>query len=133
MVSKRSASLRAFPVKAHFVIDIDSYMNYRPHRHRTEPERICFGCLEQAKELTHRYLDLVEQNYEGVEIVFSGKHGFHIHVKDWSVRDWTYFDERDPLKSHEVARRKYVEMLKEYAPQAFDIPHYMCLLMLCAL
>ena len=71
-----------------------------------------------------KLLDLVEINYADLFIVFSGKHGFHIHVRDFDVRDWTYYDARNPLKSHEVARRKYVEMLKDYAPQAFDIPHY---------
>ena len=28
------------------------------------------------------------------------------------------------MKSHEVARRKYVEMLKDYAPEAFDKAQY---------
>ena len=53
-----------------------------------------------------------------------GRHGFHIHVRDFKVRDWTFYDPGKPLKSHEVARRKYVEMLNEYAPEAFDKSHY---------
>ena len=123
-VLSKDRTLKAYPVGGEFVIDIDAYMNYQKHRHKTEPEGFCYGCLLQAKELTLKLLDLVEINYGDIFIVFSGLHGFHIHVRDFEVRDWTYYDAGNPLKSHEVARRKYVELLKQYVPQAFDIPHY---------
>jgi len=123
-VLSKDRTLKAYPVRGEFVIDVDAYMNYQKHRHRTEPEGFCCDCLEQAKELILKLLDLVKINYEDILIIFSGKHGFHIHVRDFEVRDWTYYDSGNPLKSHEVARRIYVELLKQHVPQAFDIPHY---------
>ena len=123
-VDAKYASRRAYPIRGDFVIDIDSYMNYQPHRHKTEPEGFCYGCLDQAKALTLNALDVVAENYRNIDLVFSGKHGFHIHVHDFEVRDWTYYDDKNPLKSHEVARRKYVEAIKDRTPQAFDISHY---------
>lgn len=123
-VGEKCISLRAIPVGSEFVIDIDSYMNFQPHRHRTEPEGFCYGCLDQAKQLTYKALDIVAENYDKIMIVFSGRHGFHIHVMEFEVRDWTYYDMRNPMKSHEVAKRKYVETIKDRIPQAFDIPHY---------
>ena len=123
-VLSKDRTLKAYPIGGEFVIDIDAYMNFKRHRHKTEPEGFCYGCLSQAKELTSKLLDLVEINYKDIIIVFSGRHGFHIHVRDFKVRDWTFYDPGKPLKSHEVARRKYVEMLNEYAPEAFDKSHY---------
>jgi DNA primase catalytic subunit len=123
-VASKEISRRAYVVGGQFVIDIDHYMFYRPHSHRTEPEGFCYGCLENAKMLTLKVLDTVSENYNRITIVFSGKQGFHIHGRDFEVRDWTYYDERNPLKSHEVARRKYVELIREKIPQGFDIPHY---------
>ena len=58
--------------------------------------------LNRPKELTLKLLNLVEVNYEDILLVFSGKHGFHIQVRDFEVRDWTYYDSGNPLKSHEV-------------------------------
>ena len=49
MVLSKDRTLKAYPVGGEFVIDIDAYMNYQKHRHRTEPEGFCFGCLEQAQ------------------------------------------------------------------------------------
>ena len=103
-VLSKDHTLKAYPVRGEFVIDIDAYMNFKRHRHKTEPEGFCNGCLEQAKELKLKLLELVEINYKDILIVFSGKHGFHIHARDFEVRDWTYYDARNPLKSHEVAR-----------------------------
>jgi DNA primase catalytic subunit len=31
--------------------------------------------------------------------VFSGRRGFHIHVLDFSYKDWTYYNERNPIKA----------------------------------
>ena len=104
-VSSKQESL-GIPVRANFVIGIDSYMNFRPHRHKTEPEGFCYGCLEQARQITIKSLDVVSEQFDHIEIVFSGRLGFHIHVRDFEVRDWTYYDEWNPLKSHEIARRK---------------------------
>ena len=53
----------------------------------------------------------MEENYSKIQIVFSGRRGFHIHVLDFDVRDWTRYDEKNPIKSHEVARFKYSKIL----------------------
>lgn len=114
----------AYPVGGQFVIDLDHYMSFMKHRHRTEPGGFCYGCLENARKLTLRVLECVEIYYDNIHLVFSGKTGFHIHVRDFKIRDWTYYDSANPLKSHEVARRRFVDILQEHAPKAFDHAHY---------
>jgi DNA primase catalytic subunit len=48
-------------------------------------------------------MDKIEENYSDIRVVFSGKKGFHIHVHDFDVRDWTHDNEGNQIKSHEVA------------------------------
>jgi hypothetical protein len=45
-----------------YVLDLDSYLSYTPHGHKTEPEGFCYGCLEHVKELTERAMDNVAEN-----------------------------------------------------------------------
>ncbi|MFA9437748.1 MAG: hypothetical protein ACEROO_11660, partial [Candidatus Bathyarchaeota archaeon] len=71
----KTNTLNAYPVGGEFVIDIDAYMNYHKHRHKTELEGICLGCLGHASDLTLKLLDLVEQNYNDILVVFSCHHG----------------------------------------------------------
>ena len=123
-VLSKDRTLKAYPVGGSFVLDIDSYMNYQKHRHFTEPEGICLGCLGQAQELTIKMLDLVERDYKYTDVTFSGHHGFHVWVHNFRPQQLTYYDPLNPLKSHEVARRKYVEYLKLYEPRVFDKAHY---------
>ena len=35
----------------------------------------------------------------------------NIHVLDFGLRNWTYYNERNPIKSQEVARFKYTKLL----------------------
>lgn len=56
--------------------------------------------------------------------MFSGSKGYHIHCRDFEVTDWTHYDAKNPLKSHEVARRRFIEAVKETCPKAFDSSHY---------
>ena len=51
-------------------------------------------------------------DWSDLHAVFSGHRGFRIHVWDFDARDLTGYNERDPLKSHEVARYKYSLHLK---------------------
>ena len=37
-VLSKTQSLRAYPVGGEFVVDVDAYMNFHKHRHKTEPE-----------------------------------------------------------------------------------------------
>ena len=69
-------------------------------------------------------LDVVSENYSDVRVVFSGKRGFHVHVLDFEVWDWTRYDERNPLRSHEVARFLYSLELQCQVRDLFDKSHF---------
>jgi hypothetical protein len=99
-------------------------LNYHPHRHHTTEDGICKGCLGHAKELTEDVLDIVTRYYTDIHLVFSGRDGFHIHVFDFKVRDWTYYDLGDSLKSHEIARIEFTKLLCKGCPKAFDKHHF---------
>jgi len=58
-----------------------------------------------------------------MHMVFSGRRGFHVHVLDFDLLDWTHYNDRKPLKSHEVARYKYTRHLKA-ACGGFDRHHF---------
>jgi len=45
-------------------------------------------------------------------------------VLDFDVRDWTFYCEDDPLKSHEVARFKYTKHVGEVVKGGFDRSHF---------
>ena len=72
---------------------------------------MCPGCIEVSKGLTVHICERIEQNYSDIHIVFSGRRGFHIHMLDFDMHDWTHYNDRDPLKNHEVARFKYSKVL----------------------
>jgi hypothetical protein len=72
-------------------------------------------CLEIARRYTIRLSEIIEENYSNIMIVFSGARGFHIHVLDFQVRGWTFYNEHDPVKSHEVARFRYTLHLSRHA------------------
>jgi hypothetical protein len=123
-VSYKNKSQPALPLPSEYVVDVDHYLRYKPHRHDLLPDRICMGCLETAKELAEEILDVILENYIDVHMVFSGHRGFHIHVLDFDVRDYTIYMPTNPLKSHKVARFLYTERLKERVPDCFDGPHF---------
>jgi DNA primase catalytic subunit len=103
---------------------VDHYLRYKPHRHDLQPDRICLGCLQTAKELAMEALDVIMENHSDVHTVFSGHRGFHIHVLDFDVRDYTIYMPSNPLKSHEVARFLYTERLKKQGPDCFNSPDF---------
>jgi hypothetical protein len=123
-VGTKTQSKRAYPVGGEYVLDVDSYIRYAPHGHRTEPEGFCYGCLGNVKELTERACDVLAENYSDIRVVFSGQRGFHVHVLDFELRDWTRYDEKNPLRSHEVARFVYTKHLQKRIPDLFDEPHF---------
>ena len=69
-------------------------------------------------------LEEVERNYSDIRVVFSGRQGFHIHVFDFEIEDWTHRRLDNMIKSHEVARFKYTKYLAELVPSAFDESHF---------
>jgi len=67
--------------------------------------------------------EAIEQNYSDLMMVFSGRKGFHIRILDFNLRDWTYYNERNPIKSHEVGRFKYTKLLADLVP--VNRPHFL--------
>jgi hypothetical protein len=122
-VAEKEASAYAYPIGGEYVIDIDSYLNYKKHDHRITEDRVCEVCLEGSKQLTERLLDKIGENYRDIRIVFSGKSGFHIHVLDFELRDWAIYNEKHSLKSHEVAWFRYTKFLDD-AVGGFDRHHF---------
>ncbi|MBO3754275.1 MAG: hypothetical protein FGF53_05290 [Candidatus Brockarchaeota archaeon] len=120
---KRSAKY-AYPVGGEYVFDVDNYLFRGVETHEHPRTWICIACLEVARKYTIRLTELVEENYENIAIVFSGARGFHIHVLDFNVRDWTHYNEHDPVKSHEVARFRYTLHLARQLDARFDEPHF---------
>jgi hypothetical protein len=123
-ISNKSKIRSALPLNSEYVVDVNTFHRYKTHRHISEPEGICLGCLQFAKELTDEILDVIEENYSQTRLVFSGHRGFHIHVLDFDVRDHTIYLPKNPLKSHKVARFLYTEQLKKRVPDCFDGPHF---------
>jgi len=122
-VAEKSRASRAYPIGGEYVIDVDSYLFWKPHSHYEDENRLCSGCLRLSYEATLELLWKIEENYRDVHVVFSGRRGFHIHVLDFDMRDWTHYNDRNPLKSHEVARFKYTKHLKA-ACGDFDRCHF---------
>jgi hypothetical protein len=122
-VGEKSQANHAYPIGGEYVVDVDHYLNYRPHSHRTTDEGVCEGCLENSKEISLRLLDTMRINYSRFEVVFSGRRGFHLHVLDFDVKDWTTYNELNPIKSHEVARFVYTKYLKQVCG-GFDDDHF---------
>ena len=123
-LAEKSKLNKSYPISGEYVVDIDAYLCYEPHRHFTEPEGVCLGCLSLAKKQTHNLLDKVEERYDDVHIVFSGRSGFHVHVQDFQIRDWTHYSVDNPQKSYEVARLKYTKQLQNAVPKIFDKHHF---------
>jgi hypothetical protein len=118
---KREAP-RAYPIGGEYVVDIDIHLFWRPHSHYVE-DGVCVGCLRISRDATLRVLEKITENYRDVHVVFSGKQGFHVHVWDFDVRDWTHYDERNPVKSQEVARYLYTRHIKSVCG-GFDDHHF---------
>ncbi len=56
-------------------------------------------------------------------VVFSGNHGFHIHVLDFAITDWTHMNYSNLVKSHEVARYSFSKAITLQA-YCFDRAHF---------
>jgi DNA primase catalytic subunit len=123
-VGKKYKGNYAVPLNGEYVIDVDSYVMNKPHRHYyLGSSRICYECLEISKGLTIQACESIEEYYSDIAIVFSGKRGFHIHVLDFNFRDWTHYNERNPIKSHEVARYKFSKNIS-LDTYVFDRAHF---------
>ena len=110
-VSEKSKANRAYPIRGDYVVDIDVPQLWRPWNGFNTNNIYSVG-LKIASDRTVAILDKIRENYDDIRIIFSGKRGFHIHVRDFKVRDWTHYDPSNPIKSHEVARYIYTLYLQ---------------------
>jgi len=123
-VGLKSKARYAYPIGGEYVVDVDNYLFRGIDTHEHPRTWICNTCLEIARRYTIRLSELIEENYSNIMIVFSGARGFHIHVLDFKVGDWTFYNEHDPVKSHEVARFRYTLHLSRMLDTRFDEPHF---------
>ncbi len=107
-----------------FVIDIDSYVLHRWHKHiRSTMWKVCALCLEISKHLAEQACWQIEDYYRDIHIVFSGRSGFHIHVLDFDVTDWSRKNLQDLVKAHEVARFRFSKVIS-LQTCCFDRAHF---------
>jgi DNA primase catalytic subunit len=121
-VGKKYKAKYAVPIGGEYVVDIDSHVSWVFHQHDTT-RPICLECLDTSRRQTLHMCDVIEENYSDVQIVFSGRRGFHIHVLDFHLHDWTFYNPRNPIKSHEVARFKFTQLLAVRCV-GFDRSHF---------
>jgi hypothetical protein len=112
-VSEKQRSKHAYPISGEYVVDIDANSVWRYHPSCNMHKKICLPCLRLAKDATIEVLEKIEENYSNINVVFSGHRGFHVHVWDFDLEDWTRYDVTNPVKSHEVARFLYTRHLKK--------------------
>lgn len=123
-VGRKCKAKYAVPVGGEYVVDVDSYVSGLKHRHiRMGSSWVCYDCLKISKELAIQACEAIEEYYSKIAIVFSGRRGFHIHVLDFNVKDWTSYNERNPIKSHQSARYKF-SMQIALETYAFDRHHF---------
>jgi DNA primase catalytic subunit len=121
-VGKKSKAKYAVPIEGEYVVDVDCNNISIPHNHNMMSP-ICIECLYISKNLTLHICEAIEENYKNIQIVFSGRRGFHIHVLDFNFRDWTHYNPYNPIKSREVARYKYTRHLA-FSRYGFNRPHF---------
>lgn len=124
-VSKKYKGNYAVPLgNGEFVVDIDSHVVHRWHKHTySKIWKVCKRCLEVSKELTIQACSQLEWYYSDIHVVFSGKNGFHIHVLDFDIRDWTKYNYKNLVKTHEVARFKFSKIIS-LQTYCFDRAHF---------
>jgi hypothetical protein len=123
-VGRKYKARYAVPIGGEYVVDIDSYVIHRRHKHRYAGKLgVCYDCIEISRNLAVQACERIEEYYSKATVVFSGRRGFHIHVLDFNIRDWTHYNEKNPVKSHEVARLKFSSLLA-LETYTFDRHHF---------
>jgi hypothetical protein len=122
-VGEKGKANRAYPIGGEYVVDVDIHLFYQPHPHYVGLDGVCTRCLSISRDATVTILDKLRENHRDIHVVFSGRKGFHVHVWDFDVTDWTRYDAGDPVKSHEVARLIYTRHIKG-ATGGFDDAHF---------
>lgn len=122
-VGKKASANGAYPIGGEYVVDIDVPQMWRPWNGFNTNNIYSVG-FQLAYDRTIEILDKIRENYSDIRIIFSGRRGFHIHVLDFNLRDWTHYNARNPIKSHEVARYVYTHHLQSSC-DTFDKYHFM--------
>jgi hypothetical protein len=122
-VGRKYKAKYAVPIGGEFVVDVDSFMRKRRHHHSWHPQyAVCEGCLDISKHLTLELCDCIRATHRNIQIVFSGRRGFHIHVLDFDYRDWAPPNPRNPMKAMAAARYKYAS--KVLPGTVWDTSHF---------
>jgi DNA primase catalytic subunit len=123
-VGVKSKAKYAFPIGGEYVVDVDSYVFRRRHRHVLDGcSGVCIECLMVSRDLTIQACEAIERYYSNIAVVFSGRRGFHIHVLDFKASDWARYDFRNPIRSHEAARFRFSRLLS-LETYVFDEKHF---------
>jgi hypothetical protein len=123
-VGKKYRARYCVPLNGEYVVDVDSYMVLFKHDHRVDENwHVCQECLGMGKRLTLQLCEAIEQYYQKLAIVFSGRMGFHVHVLDFDYHDWVGYRERDPIWCHHAARFKFTKLLQKQT-HVFDRKHF---------
>ena len=122
-VGRKHKARHAYPIGGAYAVDIDSYLIQRHNIFHQcwKLNGICRECINLSRKMTLQLCEVIESYYKKIHIVFSGRKGFHIWVQDFNLKDWTYYNERKPIKSHEVARLKFSSIL---AAQSYVFDNY---------
>jgi hypothetical protein len=72
--------------------------------------------------LTLELCDRIQATHRNIQIVFSGRRGFHIHVLDFNYRDWSAPNPKNPMKTMATARYKYAS--KVLPGTVWDTNHF---------
>jgi DNA primase catalytic subunit len=123
-VGEKSKAKHAFPIGGEYVVDVDSYVFRKRHRHVLDGcSGVCIECLMVSRDLTIHACEAIERYYSNIAVVFSGRRGFHIHVLDFNASDWARYDFRNPIRSHEAARFRFSRLIS-LETYVFDKVHF---------
>lgn len=121
-VGRKKYLKHAYPFGGSYCIDIDSHVLRKRHNHRMDTRGLCVNCIDVSKEATLSITDKISENYSDIQIIFSGRRGFHIWVRDFNPSDWVNHQGCIP-KTFESSRYVYSLKLKKTV-EGFDSPHF---------
>jgi hypothetical protein len=121
-VGRKKYLKNAYPFSGSYCIDIDSHVLRKKHNHRLDTRGICVNCIDVSKQATLQITDKITENYSDIQIIFSGRQGFHIWVRDFNPLDWVKH-QGDIPKTFESSRYMYSLKLKKTV-EGFDSPHF---------
>jgi hypothetical protein len=124
-VGPKSKAGSAVPLNHGYACDIDSYviMRHNLFHKCLKIRKVCPECIALSRKMTLQLCEQIRRYYSNIHIVFSGRRGFHVHVLDFDINDWTRYNPRRPIRSHERARYKFSRLLQTQT-YVFDRSHF---------